>query len=320
MESSTPSSSWHGSEREIDGEIMRTDVFVRVLSEEKDQARMSADIDEVFALFRGFEARQSRFRKESELSMLNASDGGVVSMELFLLLSAAERYYEETGGLFDPSVLPVLVAEGYGGSYGTETFGIPGEASVHRHVFRELSLDPETRTVRKPRDLMIDLGGIGKGFVVDRVSEFLSKRYRHFFVCAGGDIRTGGKNVEAGYDFWAVDVENPIANIGSLATLLLSDKAVATSGTGRRKWKTDEGTKHHLIDPRTGKSANTDLASVTVVSETVERAEVLAKILCILGSEQGRRYAEEKRIPALFVSENGGMTRTIFMEPYVWKA
>jgi thiamine biosynthesis lipoprotein len=299
---------------------MKTDVFVSVLSETAETARMESDIDEAFRMFRTFESRFSRFRPESELSRLNASGEMAVSSDLFSLLECAKRRHEETDGLFDPSILSALEAEGYGGSFRTESFGIPGKPVAERHFFREIRLDPMSRTVRKPIGLRIDLGGIGKGYIVDRVAEFLKREYRHFFVCAGGDICAGGKNMVAGYDYWAVDAENPVSDAASIATLLLSDKAVATSGIDRRRWMVDGNERHHLVDPRTGRSAETDLVSVTVVGETVEEAEVWSKSLVILGLEEGRKRAEEKNIPTLFVTRSRGMEYNSFMEPYVWKA
>jgi len=91
------------------------------------------------------------------------------------------------------------------------------------------------RSVRKPRDVAIDLGGIGKGYIVDQVADELSKKYAHGIVDAGGDMRIMGKNREQNLDYWAIDVENPFDATRALAVLLLSECAVATSGTNRRK-------------------------------------------------------------------------------------
>ncbi|MBP9751872.1 MAG: FAD:protein FMN transferase [Candidatus Moranbacteria bacterium] len=298
---------------------MKTDVFVKVLSDTAGAAEMEEALDEAFRMFRAFESRFSRFLPESELSRFNASEKMVVSPDFFSLLESAKRRYEETDGLFDPSILSALKAEGYDGSFLTESFGIPGDSFAEKHFFRELRIDPVSRMTRKPIGLKIDLGGIGKGYVVDRVAEFLKREYEHFFICAGGDICAGGKNMSAGYDYWAVDVEDPVSDTASIATLLLSDRAVATSGVDRRRWAVDGRERHHLIDPRTGRSAETDLVSVTVVGETVEAAEVWSKSLVILGLEEGRARAEEKHIPALFVTREGKMEYNGHIGPFLWK-
>lgn len=299
---------------------MKTDIFIRVVSETGNGGERERDIDGAFRMFREFESRFSRFRPESELSRFNDSEEMMrISPEFFDILGRCLRYHEETDGIFDPSVLPALEREGYGGSFKTEAFGVPRSVTADGCSLRDLRLDPATQMVSKPVGLRIDLGGIGKGYVVDRVAEFLRGKYEHFFVYAGGDIYAGGKNREAGYDYWAVDVENPILRTGSLVTLLLSNMAVATSGTERRRWSVGGEERHHLIDPRTERSARTDLVSATVVAETTERAEVFSKTLVILGSDRAKEFAEANRISALLVTRDGKTIYNSHIEPYVWK-
>lgn len=317
---SIPMNDLRSVERRVPGEIMKTDIFVKVVSRHHDASRMEADVETALGMFREFESRFSRFRPDSELSVLNAGSGMDVSPELFSLLERSAGWFRETGGVFDPSVLPSLEAEGYGSSFGSEGFGAAhiGEGGAQRSRLDEVTLGPG-RSVRKPPSLRIDLGGIGKGYIVDRVAEFLARTYEHVFVDAGGDIRTYGVDAGAGYDFWAVDVGDPSGAEDSLATLLLRDRAVATSGTYRRRWTVSGSERHHLIDPKTGHSAETDLAAVTVVAESAEQAEVFSKTLCILGLERGRHYAETNRLPALFVTRDGHTIYTGPMTPYIWK-
>lgn len=301
-------------EREVKGEIMKTDVFVKIVGENGQEETMRADLDRCFSLFREFADRYSRFREESELMVLNRSTELQVSPELFTLLEACARYHRETEGLFNPTVLGALAHEGYPGA--------PIDAGLpNRDVpsFALVRLEPATLTVHKPADLMIDLGGIGKGFIVDQVSSFLREAgYRDFLVDAGGDIYAAGRNREAGYSWWAVDVEAPNAPQSTIATLTLSDKAVATSGRNRRQWVADGMTKHHLIDPRTGRSAESGLLTVSVVAESVTDADVLAKTLFLLGKEAGHAWARQENIPALFVSLSGQLLASPAWAEYRW--
>lgn len=311
---------WRSVERERVGEIMKTDVFVKVVSDTGSEMEMERDVEEAFRMFREFGMRFSRFDPESELSLFNAGPGGRVSSELFTLISRSSRWFRETDSVFDPSILPILESEGYSGSFGEAKFGVPlGRVdAVGACRFDSLSFDESASSVRKPTDLRIDLGGIGKGYVVDRVAEMLRKRYENCFVYAGGDIFASGRNAMEGYAFWAVDVENPVD--GSIAaTLLLSDRAVATSGTDRRRWTVGGQEKHHLIDPLTRRSAETDLVSVSVVGKTVEDAEVWAKTLCILGSDKGARVALEKGIPSIFIGKDGKITANGYIQEFIWK-
>lgn len=315
---------WQACEREVKREIMNTDVFVKVLSNRKTSMEMQEDVDAAFAQFRDFENRFSRFLPESELSRLNVSRERCVSMELFDILKKCEKYYMETDGIFDPSILSSLKKEGYresyeGNAYKVSAHKVSAQGTGDHYTFSDVQLLPKKRLVRKPQKLLLDLGGIGKGYIVDRVAEKLAYTYDNVFVCAGGDIRAYGEDKKNRYAFWASDVENPMHQDEGVATVLLKDCAVATSGINRRRWRVNNQEKHHLIDPNTGESANTDVVSVTVVSGDAESADIWAKVLCILGSNEGLRRAEEKAIPGIFVEQNGSIQYTQYVKSYVWK-
>ncbi|NTW75520.1 MAG: FAD:protein FMN transferase [Candidatus Moranbacteria bacterium] len=306
-------------EREVRGKIMRTDVFVRLVSGTHNDSAMNRDLDDAFSMFRDTERRFSRFRPDSELSRFNGTTGFRVTTEFRDLLSESVACHLETDGLFDPSILPDLESLGYAGSFGSDTFGTPSESSVNPHVpFSSLTIDLKTGEVRKPKELRIDLGGIAKGYAVDRVAKMLRERgYVDFFIDAGGDMYAAGRNVEEGYPYWVIGIAMPDDLPEPM--LLVRDRAVATSGTDRRRWMTGSVIHHHLIDPRTGRSAETDLRSVTVLSETTTRAEVIAKALCILGRERARFFAEERGIPTFLVSETGETVYTDTMKQYLYE-
>jgi thiamine biosynthesis lipoprotein len=240
----------------------------------------------VAAIFAENEARFSRFRSDSELSRLNAVAGPtVVSAELFDVLRSARRYFDLTGGVFDPTVGAALVALGYDRPFSPGALDRRSAADPTRRCsFADVALDAATRTVTKPPHVRLDLGGIVKGRTVDEAAAVLP---RPGAVDAGGDaaVRDG----DANGDDWIIEVEDPRDARRALLGLKVRDRAVATSGTNRRRWKVGGRPAHHLIDPRTGQPACSDLAQVTVVAATAELAEVLAKSACILGSVQGTR-------------------------------
>ena len=294
---------------------MKTDVFIRLLSDVHEKEEIASDIARAFQMFRAFVRRFSRFEKESELSRFNASEGGKVSAEFFFLLKECSRFCRATEGVFDPGILPVLEKIGYGG----QAIGIGGKPAG-KLLFEQLIFNEAERSVRKPRDVAIDLGGIGKGYIVDQVADELSKKYAHGIVDAGGDMRIMGKNREQNLDYWAIDVENPFDATRALAVLLLSECAVATSGTNRRKWRYQGQEYHHLIDPRRETSAETGVVQATVIAKRAVDADVFAKTLLILGLERGQRFAEERNIPALFVTDQQQIIRNALFQKYEWKA
>lgn len=167
MVSLTPMSLWRSVEHEEKGEIMKTDVFIKLVSDRHTSAEMEADIRDGFRMFREFAARFTRFEPESELSHFNVSEGGAVSPELFSLLKECARFYKFTDGVFDPSILPILETIGYVGVRNIKT-------TRKRYTFNELVFDEKTKTARKPLGLSLDLGGIGKGYIVDKIANHLS--------------------------------------------------------------------------------------------------------------------------------------------------
>ncbi len=300
---------------------MRTDVFIQLFSETLDGVSMEKDLDRAFGMFRDFESRFSRFREGNELAVLNQSIACTVSDELYEILSLCQKYYGETEGVFDPTILPALEQEGYHSSFGTDGFGKPSkEKTGRRYTFSDIQIDDAMSLVSKPIDCRIDLGGIGKGYIVGRVARMLSEHYRDFVVDAGGDMYIAGRNHDVHEPYFAIEIESAFQEDKSVGLLLLSDQAVATSGVNRRRWQDADGQeKSHLIQAEKGSSISGDILTATVLDPYVVRADVMAKTLCILGSEKGRRFARQHRLPALFLLKDGTMEVNELMKPYLWK-
>ncbi len=316
-------STLHSVEKEIKGEIMSTDIFVRIESDTHSEEALQSDLDRCFDMFCDFEARFSRFKQTSELSVFNDNHTKKehVSEEFFHLLEKSGEYHLFTEGLFNPTILPALEKEGYVKS---RHEGFISPDTLHTNDSPILSLD----NIEMDRDTLtidthgarLDFGGIGKGYIVDRIALFLrSQGYYNFFIDAGGDLYAAGKNQEKQYPYWAVDIENPKYPDHPSATLMLSDKAATTSGINRRHWINGMNMKHHIIDPRTGKSAKTDLVTVTVVAHETALADVLAKSILILGRDAGEEFARRKNIAALLADADGKATTTPELDKYLWK-
>ncbi len=302
---------WQSLRQEVKKEIMNTDIMCEIVFPLGQEDEASRCLETAFTMMRTFESRYSRFQKGNELWTLNHSTRLEVSPELFDLLTRCQYFYTHTKGLFDPSILPALEKEGY---LGTGDHPI----SPEKRAFSELTLDQETLTVTKPHDLFIDLGGIGKGYIIDQVAAYLSEHFENFLIDAGGDIYAHGGNKKEGYAYFAIEVEHPDPK-HEPALLLLSNMAVATSGRNRRHWKKNGEMKHHLIDPTTLQSALPDFLSVTVIAPHATAADVYAKMLFIAGKEKGRKLAQEQGLPALFIESDHTMTINHHAQKYVWQ-
>ncbi len=293
---------------EVEGAFraMNTDVRVVIVATPDRLLEAVSAIDGVRALFSEVETALSRFLPESELSSMNRSAGAPfkASPLLFTVVAEALRAAEATDGLYDPTVLGALVEAGYDRSFemmdATPERTVPGEApflafhqggqlGAHRYSWRDVRLDPTAHTIVQPRGCAIDLGGIGKGWTVDRAAERLAA-FCGFVVDAGGDLRIRGTQADG--SLWAVGVEDPFDRDRDIAVLAARDCAVATSSITRRCWRRNGETRHHLIDPRTGRPSESGAAAATVSAPTAARAETLTKAALLLGPHAGARFLD----------------------------
>ncbi len=281
---------------------MNTDVAVWLWSDVAPAALLLAQAEAVFA---GAEAELSRFRPDSGLSRLNAAADGrpqPVSPLLVAVLAAALAAAAESHGLFDPTILAALRRAGYDRSFdllaAAPDAGPPAEQPpATPQGWRQVRLDVAAGTVQLPAGLGIDLGGIGKGWTVDQVAQELAP-WGAALVDAGGDMRA---TAPPGGEPWPVAVQDPFDAGRDLLVLSLARGALATSSIGRRRWQRDGQPMHHLIDPRRGRPAASDLHTVTVLAPTAVEAEVAAKAALLLGRAAGRRYLAQRSLPGVLV-------------------
>jgi thiamine biosynthesis lipoprotein len=247
-----------------------------------DSAGAAQILGRVPAMFESWEAMFSRFRPESELSRLNRSAGDwvEVSAPLFGVITLALLGAEATEGLFNPLVLPALQAAGYDHSFEPEGF-VPGQkkAPVWVADYRDMKLNASASSVFLPKGAMIDLGGIAKGWAAQQTANILAA-FGPCLVDAGGDMAAHGSPDNSGG--WLVRVENPFDPMQA-ESILLTDNAIATSGTDYRNRTRDGQKLHHIIDPRTGRPATSDVYTATVIAPNTVQAELWAKVAVISG-------------------------------------
>lgn len=236
----------------------------------------------VYMLFLEWEQILSRFLPESELSRLNKQAGTpvVVSNLLYTVLVAALKAARATEGVYDPTLLDQLVQLGYDCTF-DDLVEVQSNSITPRETgggWRDIEVSPISRCVVLPVGVKLDFGGIAKGMAVDAALEQLSQHgISPALVNAGGDLGVLGLPTMA--EQW------PIAMPGRKGfwTIPLREGAVATSGIAHRHWWQGQTFRHHLLDPHTGLPAQSDLWSVTVVTDRCEQAEVAAKVAFILG-------------------------------------
>lgn len=270
----------------------------------QDQGELGARI--VRTLFSEWEEALSRFLPASELSRLNQQAGisTPVSDLLYQVLATALTAAQATAGVYDPTLLDQLVQLGYDRTFDD----LPAVRLQSSPIFpgepgggwRGIRVDPVRRRVTLPAGIKLDFGGIAKGMAVDAALEKLRlSGVSSALVNAGGDLAVLGLPPTAQH--WQIAVPGR----ERFWTIPLRQGAIATSGIARRHWLQGQMLRHHLLNPRTGLPAQSDLWSVTVVADRCEQAEVAAKVAFILGSRQGADFLRKHRIAGLLVHTDG---------------
>lgn len=295
---------------------MGTRVYIWLYSPTPNSSEILMDIQSTFD---SMERRLSRFLPHSEISLFNHATTTEfhASPTLFSIMEAAKWAAAATGGLFDPTILDALETAGYNRSFETIDTRQTATAALpppRPGRFAQVMLNPATRHIIKPHDVRIDLGGIGKGWTVDRAADRLAGN-APFLVNAGGDLYAYGAPPK--HSAWTVDIPHPNNSGQTIASLKITDRAVATSSITRRCWWRGNTRMHHLIDPHTGQPAKTDVQSVTVVAQRTAIAEVFAKTALILGKRDGLAFLESMPDTAgLLVTADNHILMTSNMTQY----
>ncbi|MBV8692712.1 MAG: FAD:protein FMN transferase, partial [Actinobacteria bacterium] len=238
-------------------------------------------VDAARARIDDLEQRWSRFIASSEVSRLNARSGewAPVSPDTALLIELAIEAWHLSGGAYDPTLLGAVTRAGYDRSFESLGPAPPPRYSPLAPGADRIELRPGS--VRLPPGVGFDPGGIGKGLAADIVvGELLVAGADGVCVNLGGDVRVAGVGPDG--EGWTIAVHHPWNDV-PLARLGIADGAVATSTTLLRRWESKGTVRHHLIDPQTGRPAETDINFVSVVSGQAWMAEVLAKAVLLHG-------------------------------------
>lgn len=248
------------------------------------------------------------FQKEdSEISRINRAAGRMpvkVSGETYEIIRRSRTYSENLNGWFDITVGPLSELWGFSGEGDPQLPDSSTIASLLNLInFRDIELNSADTTVFLPRTGMkIDLGGIAKGYAIDRgVAALRAEGVNIFLLNAGGDVYVSG--LKNGTAEWRIGVKHPRRLQDLIAILELSDAAVATSGDYERYFEQAGKRYHHILDPRSGYPAG-NCRSVTVVAETAEEADALATCLFVAGYD-AFRTATHPDIPFFLVNAAG---------------
>lgn len=286
----------------------------------------------------------------SDVYRLNETGQTEVSADTAAVLRSALDVAADTDGAFDVTIAPIMDLWGF---YG-QKYRVPESAEIQKSLQKvnweniilediaadtsgttdadtsdttdadtsdaQDTTDTEKNTVKVTLEggSTIDLGGIAKGYLSDRIAQIFSEDgITSAIISLGGNVYALGSKADGGD--WTVAVQNPEDDADYIATVKISDKAAVTSGSYQRYFEEDGKIYHHIIDPHTGKPAESGLLSVTIISASGVRADALSTAMFVKGldsaSDYWRRHKDE--FDAIFVTTDGELHITKGIEKSV---
>ena len=274
-------------------------------------------MDEIWAACGRYEQLLSKTISTSDVSRINAAGGKPVTVdpETWEILRRAKEISGLTGGAFSVTIAPVTALWTF---TGTVTNTVPNDetrlAALPLVDDQKIVLG-EGNTVTLPAGMQIDLGGIAKGYIADRVAEMIREKATAGIVNLGGNVYTVGQKPDG--KTFSVAITDPLQPSTARAVIFTGDCTVVTSGTYERGFSFGGVRYHHILDPKTGMPGRSDLISASFVMDSSMAADALATACIVIGSEKSLELAASQGLDALFITEDGSVLSTEgFMEKY----
>ena len=286
--------------------LMDTLVAITVVSDSKDTAEKA--IDAAFSEIEYLEKLSNHYSPDSEITRINRNAGiseVKVSHDILKLLEKALYVSENTEGAFDVTIGPVIAL------YDFHKKIIPDNGMIKKNLslvnYRDIIINSDRSTVfLKRKGMLIDLGGIAKGYAADKAAETLIKQgVRSGLVAVAGDIKAFGLKPDG--EPWKIGIRNPDAKDKEddiMATIELEDMAISTSGDYERFFLLGGKRYHHLLNPKTGLSSQ-ECRSVSIITKEGAYTDAFATGIFILGPEQGVKVLEKLGFEGMIIDSQG---------------
>ncbi|SJZ97964.1 thiamine biosynthesis lipoprotein [Pilibacter termitis] len=298
--------------------LLGTYVQVRIFDKGKEDLLTPA-----FELMKrlGNEIDSNDDQNESEIDKINEASGKkavVVNEEIFYLVKKAKEYSEESNGKFDLTIGVITQLW----HIGFEDAQKPTQSEIDQALqlvnYQDVELDEQKHSVfLKKEGMKLDLGAIAKGFITDKVVEFLQKNgVTTAIVDLGGNVFVLGHSYRGADIPWTVGIQDPNkARNTEVGTLLGVNASFVTSGIYERYLKVNGEVYHHIMNPKTGYPFDNELAGVTIVSEKSIDGDGLSTTVFALGLSEGMKYIEShKGVEAVFVTKDDKIYKTSGVE------
>jgi thiamine biosynthesis lipoprotein len=280
-----------------------------------DRERASELFEVAFDEIERVEQALSNYRSSSELSRINANaaDSPVITdPEVFALLERAFDYSRQSEGAFDVTVGNLMKAWGFFRGAGHYPSAEELAHAREQTGWRNVRLDNRTRSVYfLKRGIELDLGGIGKGYALDRVAALLREAGVKAALISSGSSSIYAIGVPPGKAGWPVRIFDPLDRTRTLSTVSLKDQSLSTSGSYEKFFRLNGRTYCHIMDPRTGRPVE-GMLQTTVITPEATDSDALSTAVFVMGPQKSARVLDKiAGAAAVFVTDRTGGERIV---------
>ena len=280
----------------IEGEAQGSTYHIKYIAERDENLKPAID-----SILEVIDLSMSTYRPDSALSKINQGDTTVVVDEHFRkVFEASQQIWQESEGLFDPTVGVLVNAWGFGKQKISEA-DLPTDKkidSLRKYVgFDKVALTEKNLIKKRYTEILFDFNAIAQGYTSDVVANYLSARgIKNYIVEIAGEMYLKGKNTVEDKS-WTIGVENPLKPLDDrdlVATIQFTNQGLATSGNYRKVWTDSNGRKYvHSINPLTGRATQSDVLSATVVAPSTMLADGYATMFMVMGLAKSKAFLEK---------------------------
>ena len=280
----------------IEGEAQGSTYHIKYIAERDENLKPAID-----SILEVIDLSMSTYRPDSAISKINQGDTTVVVDEHFRkVFEASQKIWQESEGLFDPTVGVLVNAWGFGKRKISEA-DLPTDKkidSLRKYVgFDKVALTEKNLIKKRYTEILFDFNAIAQGYTSDVVANYLSARgIKNYIVEIAGEMYLKGKNTVEDKS-WTIGVENPLKPLDDrdlVATIQFTNQGLATSGNYRKVWTDSNGRKYvHSINPLTGRATQSDVLSATVVAPSTMLADGYATMFMVMGLAKSKAFLEK---------------------------
>jgi thiamine biosynthesis lipoprotein len=267
------------------------------------------------SIFHEIDASLSTWQPGSLISRINRYEADTVDTHFAAVFTKAMEVAQKTGGLFDPTVAPLVQAYGFGFKHKEKMTPARIDSLRQRIGYQKVSINGR-KLIRQTPGLMLDFNAIAPGYTVDLIAAFLeNKGIANYLIELGGEVRAKGTRQDG--TPWTLGIqepdEDPAAEVRLNTRIALHNKALATSGNYKNFYVSDGQKYSHILDPHTGLPARSNLLSATVIAPDCITADAYATACMVMGEKGARQFVQahpELQLSVYFIYDEAGTTKT----------